>query len=392
MPSPRPRRTRSVLARTAAWIAAALVLVSATLLTLGWEAFGHRATGARRARMERSPEWKDGHFVNPEPLHNELVRGIRAGLAMSPDARPHAPVPVAAVNARAFDTLPASGLRVTWFGHSTTLVEIDSTRVLTDPVWSERVGPFTWIGPTRFFPPLIAIDSLPAIDAVVVSHDHYDHLDRATILALRDRTRAIFIVPLGVGAHLEYWGVPLTRIVELDWWQSVKVHTLTITATPARHASGRTLWDKDATLWAGYALTGNAHRVFYSGDTGLFPALNDIGARLGPFDVAMIEVGQYNQAWPDWHSGPEQAVNASQRVGARTMLPVHWALFTLAPHAWTEPGERALAAAQSAGVTLLTPRPGAFTFPNAPAEPARWWPVLPWHTATQDPIVSTELR
>ena len=384
------KRARPIL-RTLKWLTLVAVIAIGIAASTGWRAMGHRASGARLARMQQSAQWKDGHFTNPQPLVNYFIEGFRAVAHSSPDASPRTPVPTSAVNARMFDTLPASGLRVTWFGHSTTLVEIDGHRILTDPVWSNRVSPFTWIGPTRFFAPLIALKDLPPIDAVVVSHDHYDHLDYPTIVALI-KTNAKFVVPLGVGADLEYWGVPVDRIVELDWWQQTSIGNLHITATPARHASGRTLWDKDGTLWAGYAIKGTSHSVFYSGDTGLFPALNDIGSKLGPFDIAMIEVGQYNQSWPDWHSGPEQAVNASVRVRAATMLPVHWALFQLAPHAWTEPEERAFLAAQLQHVQLWTPEPGQSIQPTAANTSVRWWPALPFNTGAQDPINSTQMR
>ena len=368
-----------------------LLVVGVGIIATGWRALGHRATGVRRARMEQSPQWRDGKFVNPEPLQNDLIGALVALREVSPDAAPHAPVPVTRVPAHHFDTMPASGLRVTWLGHSTSLIEIDGARVLTDPVWSHRPSPYSWIGPQRFYEPLIAMADLPPIDAVVISHDHYDHLDYATVVALT-KTNAVFVVPLGVGAHLEYWGVPLARIVELDWWENRTIGAVTVTATPARHASGRTgFFDNDATLWAGYVVTGVQHRVYYSGDTGLFSGINEIGRRLGPFDVTLIEAGQYHRTWPDWHIGPEQAVNAHTRVLGRHMMPVHWGLFTLAYHTWTEPVERTVVAADSARVSLLTPQPGEGVEPTLPYENRRWWPSLPWQTAGDHPVVSTRV-
>ncbi|MGV3708784.1 MAG: MBL fold metallo-hydrolase [Gemmatimonas sp.] len=390
------KRRRSVLGWTG-WILGRLALLLAAttvvLVVIAWESFGKRATGARRARMEQSPQWKDGKFVNPQPLQNDMVGAFLAFRELSADATPRTSVPVVRHGAHDFDSLPASGLRVTWMGHSTSLIEIDGKRVLTDPVWSDRPSPFSFMGPRRYYAPLIAIESLPPIDAVVVSHDHYDHLDRPTIIRLTELTRARFIVPLGVASHLEYWGVPLDRIVELDWWQDTQVDSLRITLTPARHASGRTgLFDNDATLWGGYAIAGPEHRVYYSGDTGLFPAMNDIGTRLGPFDVTLIETGQYHRTWPDWHIGPEQAVNANERVQGKTMIPVHWGLFTLAMHSWTEPVERTSVAAQRLGVPLLTPEPGEFALPLTMTPQRRWWPHLKWQTAQEHPIVSTQVR
>lgn len=369
-----------------------LLVLGVGVVAVGWRAFGHRATGVRRTRMEQSPQWKNGKFVNPEPLQNDLIGALAALGEISPDASPHTVVPVTRITRRHFDSLPPSGLRVTWLGHSTSLVEIDGARILTDPVWSHRPSPYSFIGPQRFYASLIALDALPPIDAVVISHDHYDHLDYGTVVRLV-KTNAVFVVPLGVGAHLEYWGVPVDRIFELDWWESKKIGTVSVTATPARHASGRTgLFDNDATLWAGYAIAGPRHRVYYSGDTGLFPGMDDIGKRLGPFDVTLIETGQYHRTWPDWHIGPEQAVNANTRVLGRAMIPVHWGLFTLAYHTWTEPVERAVVAAESARVSLLTPQPGEGVEPTLPYASKRWWPALVWQTAAEHPIVSTGVR
>jgi len=364
-----------------------LVLLLAALVAVvaGWTNFGHRATGARRDRMKRSPEWHGSEFVNPQPIVNHWGPMLRGLVSADPATTPSAPPATVHPDLRA---APASGLRVTWLGHSSTLVEIDGQRVLTDPFWSERVTPIAGIGPGRWYPPPLPLEELPSIDAVLISHDHYDHLDRATVVAL-DARGTRFVVPLGVGAHFEYWGIAAEHIVELDWWQRTRIGALEIASTPARHASGRQLFDRDATLWCGYALLGSRHRVYYSGDTGLFPALHDVGAKLGPFDLTMIEVGQYAQGWPDWHSGPEQAVRAHQWVGGKIMLPVHWGLFALAYHGWTEPIERALVAAHAAGVPLLTPRPGQSVEPETPPPSERWWPSLSWHRADEDPIVSS---
>lgn len=265
------------------------------------------------------------------------------------------------------------------------LIELDGVRVLTDPVWSDRVSPLTWVGPTRYYPTLIELEQLPRIDAVLISHDHYDHLDHRTLIAMKDwDTR--FIVPLGVGAHLEYWGIAPQKIVEVDWWETLDVGALKIVSTPVRHASGRHVLDKDATLWSGYALIGPAHRVYFSGDTGLFTALQDIGEKFGPFDATMLEVGQYHRSWPDWHMGPEQAVTAHRMLRGKMLVPIHWGLFTLAYHSWTEPIERTLAGAKDE--IIVTPRPGQSFEPDQPPLFSRWWPNVGWETADQHPVVS----
>jgi L-ascorbate metabolism protein UlaG (beta-lactamase superfamily) len=383
---------RNHLKRVAIWSVALLVLIVVGLLADAWVALGSGAHGERRERMARSPQWKDGGFVNPQPIINDVWGSMTAMLHASPDVspRPHVP-PTETVDRTRFDTPPASGLRVTWLGHSSVLIELDGHRVLTDPIWSERASPLTWIGPQRWYAPPIALEALPSIDAVVISHDHYDHLDHETLVRMKD-WKTTFIVPLGVGAHLASWGVPEARIVELDWWERTKVGGLEIVCTPSRHASGRHLFDMDSKLWASYALMGPQHRAYYSGDTGLFPAMKEIGEKLGPFDVTLIEVGQYHSAWPDWHIGPEQAVLAHQQLRGRVLLPVHWGLFTLAAHGWTEPIERVLAAAERSGQTVTVPKPGQSVEPSALPPIVRWWPNLPWKTGEQDPIISSQVN
>ncbi len=383
---------RRLLRRSSAALGLLLLLALAVGSATAWTGLGKRASGARLARMQKSPQWQGGAFENPQPLHNDLWGSFDAVLSPSPAVRPSAAVPYVASTRERFATPPATGLRVTWFGHSSTLIELDGARLLTDPVWSERVSPVSWTGPVRWFPTPLPFEELPEIHGVLISHDHYDHLDHRTLQRMAGWKGTRFFVPLGVGAHLAYWGIPEAQIVELDWWEKAKLGALEISCVPARHASGRGVLDKDSTLWAGWALVGPAHRAYYSGDTGLFPAMKQIGERLGPFDLTMVEVGQYHRAWPDWHIGPEQAVTAHQWVRGRVLLPVHWGLFQLAFHGWTEPIERALAAGKAAGQTVLSPRPGESVEPAAPPQFTRWWPEAPWKTGAEDPIVSTQVE
>lgn len=359
-----------------------------------WDSFGSRPEGTRQARIEQSPNWRDGAFRNIRPTWLNLTTAFRRAFfgPAIPAQSPEQPIVPVHPAADAFAASPASGLRVTWFGHSSTLVEIDGVRVLTDPFWGERASPVGWAGPKRWFAPPVALADLPPIDAVVISHDHYDHLDRGTIQALNQRSggRAIrFVAPLGIGAHLQGWGVSPDQIVELDWWGSTRVGDVTITATPARHNTGRTSSSSNRVFWAGYALTGPKHRVWYSGDTGLLPEFREIGRRLGPFDLTMIENGQYSAAWPDNHMAPESVVQAHRLVRGKLLLPVHWGLISLAPHGWTEPVERVTVAARCAGVRLALPRPGQSFEPDFAVPTARWWPAAPWQTAAQAPAPAT---
>lgn len=352
---------------------------------------GKRAEGERLIRMQSSPQWKEGQFVNPQPLINDFWAALGSMFRPSPEVDPKGPVPVVYIEKSRFSKLPESGLRVTWFGHSSSLIELDGVRILTDPVWSERTSPSSWIGPKRWYPPLISLEDLPEIDLVLISHDHYDHMDFGTISKLKDRN-ILFVVPLGLGANLSYWGVPDAKIIELDWWETKKIKDLEIVSTPARHASGRYLLDNDEKLWSSYALIGPKHRVYFSGDTGLFPKMKEIGEKYGPFDLTMIETGQYNQAWPDWHIGPEQAVIAHTQLKGKVLLPIHWGLFALASHGWTEPVERVLEKSKELGVTVITPKPGESAEPDLQKDYIAWWPKLPFKSGKEDPILSSQLE
>ncbi len=356
-----------------------------------WSALGTKPSGERLARIVQSPQYRDGRFVNTLPTISSGMSFSAARdffLGGSDYREPTQPLPVVERSAAEFAG-PASDFRVTWLGHSTLLVELDGARLLVDPVWGERASPMSFAGPERFYAPPLALDALPPLDAVVISHDHYDHLDEPTIRALADRVPR-FLVPLGVGAHLEYWGVAPARITEFDWWDRTEVGGVTLVSTPARHFSGRFLTDRDATLWSGWAFLGAERRIFYSGDTALAPEFAEIGEQLGPFDLTLVESGAYNAAWTDVHMGPEQAVAVHEMVRGELMVPVHWGLFDLSLHGWTEPAERIRVAAERAGVPVAFPRPGeSITLDAVPATP--WWPELPWETAAEAPIVSTGL-
>ncbi|WP_229858049.1 MBL fold metallo-hydrolase, partial [Streptomyces anandii] len=279
-------------------------------------AFGADPAGERMERIRRSPHFKDGVFQNPGGEARTRPSGSMRDFAKlyfdkeeRPRRSPRDPVPVHATTHADLAGPPATGLRLTWMGHSSVLAEIDGHRVLFDPVWGERCSPFPFAGPRRLHPVPLPLAALGPVDVVVISHDHYDHLDMPSIKALAG-TDTVFAVPLGVGAHLEHWGVSAGRLRELDWHESTEVGGLTLTATPARHFCGRGLRNTQHTLWASWAVAGEEHRVYHSGDTGYFDGFKDIGAGHGPFDATMIQLGAYSEYWPDIHMTPEEGMRA----------------------------------------------------------------------------------
>ena len=288
---------------------------------------------------------------------------------------PVAPLPVVMGDVARFTTAPASGLRVTWLGHSSVLIEIDGYRVLVDPVLSQRASPSEWVGPKRFHPAPLGVRELPPLDVVLHTHDHYDHLDMRVlraIVAAPAQANVAYVTSLGVGAHLERWGVPRARITELDWTEAARIGELTLTACPARHFSGR-LFKRDQTLWSSWVIAGPSHRVFHSGDTGFFDGFTEIGAKYGPFDLTMVKIGAYDELWPDIHLTPEDAVRAHGMLRGQLLLPIHWGTFNLAFHSWDEPIERLLVAADAAGAQVVTPRPGAWIEPATAGTTDHWW-------------------
>ena len=343
------------------------------------KSLGKRADGLRLERMQSSRMWVGDAFRNVHPI----LRGLRDPAARPPTIseflcggeRRVPPKPLPSLDPReAWRRKPDTGLRVTWLGHSTVMIEIDGVRVLTDPVWGPRASPSRLLGPKRFQPVPVALRSLPPVDLVIVSHDHYDHLDYPTIRELA-KLDVPFVTSLGVGAHLEAWGVEPKRITELDWWESCALPKgeLSVTAGPSQHFSGRGLQDRNATLWSSMTIRTPRHAVFFSGDTGLTTEYARIGERLGPFDLVMLEVGAFHPSWGDIHLGPENALEAHRLLGGGAFLPVHWGTFALAMHAWDQPVERLLELGPKQGANLLMPRLGEPVEPAHAHELAPWW-------------------
>ncbi|MCW4355991.1 MBL fold metallo-hydrolase [Hoyosella sp. YIM 151337] len=340
----------------------------------------YRALGAPRARIRPyaagSPNYWGGTFRNAEPAVPFSARQAPdlffAIVLRGNTGAPSREVPLAVPLAPA----AAAELAASWLGHSSVLVEVDGFRVLTDPVWSERVSPSSRLGPRRMHPVPVKVSQLQQIDAVVISHDHYDHLDRRTIRELVRLQPAPFVVPLGVGSHLRAWGVPVERIIELDWNQDVTIGDLTVTCTPARHFSGRGL-ARNVTLWSSWVLRGPRHSVFFGGDTGYTDRFSEVGEKYGPFDLTLLPIGAYSEQWPDVHMTPEEAVqthcvlNGTPSNGV--LLPIHWGTFNLGFHPWAEPIVRLMQAKEAQSVRSVVPMPGQRVDLLKPLPRNEWW-------------------
>lgn len=346
-------------------------------------------TGLRRERALASRQFRDGVFRNTMgvvpgidgkslPVIGEFFFGGRERV-------PKVALPVESPLEAWQRPVSGSGLRITWLGHSTLLLELDGMRVLTDPVFGDRASPLSFAGPKRFHPVPARIAELPQLDVVLLSHDHYDHLCKGSIRELA-KLRVPFVTSLGVGAHLETYGVDPALITELDWWET---HTLQggeleLTAAPAQHFSGRGMTDRNQTLWSSFRIQTRNRKLFFSGDTGYTEEFRVIGERLGPFEIVMLEIGAYHPAWGKIHLGPEKALAVQQMLGGGTLLPVHWGTFDLALHAWDEPAETLLNLAEPLGRRVLTPILGR------PFEPAHLDGPTPWWRALR--TARTELR
>ncbi|MCG9748085.1 MBL fold metallo-hydrolase [Shewanella sp. Isolate8] len=288
------------------------------------------------------------------------------------DASPSKAIPLMPLTRDGIAALPDSQDSVIRLGHSSILLKIAGQTWLIDPVFSDRASPFSFIGPKRFHQPPIALEQLPEIDGVLISHDHYDHLDEESIKRLHHKVKR-FIVPLGVEQHLLRWGVDKDKVQPLDWWQSVTLGELSITATPTQHFSGRGLWDKNQTLWASYVIQSDRSKLYFSGDSGYFDGFKAIGERFGPFDLTMIETGAYDKDWPSIHMTPEQSLQAHLDLGGRQMMPIHNGTFDLAFHSWYEPLERIAALAADANTQLITPIVGQVLDIHNTPESVAWW-------------------
>ncbi len=352
-----------------------ITLSLATALFMQQKSFGKLPSGQALDRIKKSKQYKDGSFENIEKTKLLAEGASYFGMASKYFAKAVGREPVRDLPSVKTDlkSLAPENPSIVWFGHSSFLISIGGRKILSDPVFSDRPSPVQYAG-SKSYPGTRVYGSanIPDLDVIIISHDHYDHLDYNTILELKDRTK-LFCVPIGVGEHLRYWGVAPEKIREFDWWEGEQVAPgIDLTCTPARHFSGRG-FRRNKTLWASYVLKTGGYTIFVGGDSGYDKSFKAIGDAYGPFDIAMVECGQYDPQWPDIHMTPEHTVQASIDLKAKLLLPVHWGKFTLALHPWKDPIERATAEATRLGVKLTTPLIGQPIVLTSDYPAKRWW-------------------
>jgi L-ascorbate metabolism protein UlaG (beta-lactamase superfamily) len=331
----------------------------------------------RIKRLQNSSQYKDGKFVNPieAPIMapDSTWSYIKKRFFSSRiDPEPTGKVPVKTIQQNEWTGINNESLFFAWLGHSSILIAVDGKKILVDPVLEKRASPFSMIGPRRFHPTPATAKGLPPIDVVLITHDHYDHLEEPTIKQLDSKT-SLFLVPLGIGELLEDWGISPKKIVELDWWEHYKVGSIKFIATPAVHYARRWLFDGDERLWCSWSVQSQNRRFYISGDSGYFDGFKKIGDELGPFDMTFLKIGSYDDMWKQIHMLPEEAVQQHQDLRGYIMFPLHWATFDLALHPWYEPIERLLASVETKNVQIITPLIGERVDINRLPTMTKWW-------------------
>lgn len=354
-----------------------LLIVSALAIPKIAPQFGGTVKGDHLERIKKSPNYRNDRFYNlvetrMNSENGSMLDAFWKFIKGGENREPKDTIITLPFNKQAYE-LSDNGVQFTWFGHSTALIRIGGKNLLIDPIFSNHASPFSFFGPQAFpYSISYTLDDLPKLDAVVISHDHYDHLDYETFQELKHMVDRFF-VPLGVSTHLVRWGVDEGNIIELDWWDEVIFEDLTLACVPMRHFSGRGMGDRYSTLWAGWVIKSTEHSVIHTGDSGYGDHFKDIGDKYGPFDFAMVECGQYNENWPYIHMMPEETVRASIDLKAKYLLPIHWGRFNLALHEWTDPILRATKEAKIKNVNLISPTVGELVSLNPPLPKKRWW-------------------
>ncbi|MEH7177572.1 MBL fold metallo-hydrolase [Neobacillus vireti] len=337
--------------------------------------FGRTPSKTQQQTYSNFVNFKNGKFVNQHPTDMKMsvstvLSLLKDALIGKKDRKPNNPIPISID----WNSIRSEKDSLTWFGHSTFFLRLDNKKILIDPMFGLSPSPVTLVGSKRYSNDLLyAINELPLIDAVFITHDHYDHLDYTSILRLKEKA-GHFFVPIGVGAHLQKWGVATEKITELNWWDEMEWQGLKVAAVPSQHFSGRGIFNRDSTLWMGWVILGEKYRLYTSGDGGYGPHFKKIGEKYGPFDLTLIEGGQYDERWAAIHMKPEDSIQAHLDVKGKNMMLSHWGAFTLAYHSWTDPVERALKKAKEKEVNIITPKIGETVLLNGTLPtPVPWW-------------------
>ncbi|GMU86986.1 MAG: Zn-dependent hydrolase [Ignavibacteriales bacterium] len=359
-----------------------LLLIAGSVFFYSTPDFGGKVSAGQKKKFETLSNYKDGIFVNEietkmdfsfsgmADILYDVVRG-------NPNRAPKGPLPVEKIDSAEVADFTGGVTRLTWFGHSAFLLEIDGKKLLLDPMLTDSPSPVSFMGPERYTKELpITPDKLPEIDAVLFSHDHYDHLDYKTILKIKDKVNH-FYVPLGVSVHLLAWGVPAEKISEYNWGDETDHEGVKLIFTRSRHFSGRGLTDRTTTLWGSWVIQGKTKKIYFSGDSGYGPHFREIGEKYGPFDIAMLECGQYNERWKPFHMMPEETAQAAVDLRAKVFMPIHWGSFTLALHSWDDPILRVTAKAVELKQPIATPKIGESIILEGESYPvSKWWEAV----------------
>lgn len=356
-----------------------IVIIGYTLFVGYYPSFGGDVDKALKREYSKSENFKNGAFVNRKNVPEDFGFWQTLSIARKffftevPNGIPQSPIPVQGLDSAGIADYEGK-TRLIWFGHSAFLLQMQGRNILLDPMFGETPAPHPYLGRNRFSGPLpIEIEKLPQIDAILISHDHYDHLDYESIMKLKEKVK-MFYTPLAVGVHLKAWGIEENKIRELDWWQEVRNKELEFICTPAQHFSGRKPNNRQSTLWSSWVIRSEGESIFFSGDSGYGPHFKEIGEKYGPFEFAMMECGQYNTLWPDIHMFPEETILAGMDIGARAIMPIHWGAFQLALHSWTDPVERAAKKARQLNSILVTPMIGQpIMIDNLEGLDDKWW-------------------
>ncbi len=356
------------------FFAVILIFSIGIFLFMQQKTFGRNPTGQRLQRIERSPNYREGAFRNLSPTEVMLkdasyIKMLKEFFNRSASVAPSGKVPAVQTDLK---TIVADSPTLVWFGHSSYLIRSKELSILVDPVFSGNASPVSFFGKAFDGADVYKPEHFPFIDIMVISHDHYDHLDYKTISDLKSTT-GLYVVPLGVGEHLERWGVAPEKIIELDWWEEKQVREqVKFIATPARHFSGRK-FERGKTLWTSYVLQLHGYSLFLGGDSGYDTHFKKIGQQYGPFQIALLEAGQYGKDWPHIHMLPEETVTAAQDLKAEILMPVHWGKFVLANHDWNEPIQRVIKTAREKRQKVVTPLIGEPVNIENTKPVTEWW-------------------